>query len=220
MDESNNKKAFMLVDKKVDIEYFLSVLDKAENGPYVDEKEWDRLYISKRIKELVKKYDISWDRSTISVPCDDSLADRAFAAGMELAVESGVYCTDTSRQMSWTRHELEKVLAETPPCVLFGSGKDTVVMQKRFPDQSGRVAVIGGSYGIPFTEELFLPVTISYAQEPLLDLIENASLLTTHGRAIRAKSPWDAVACWQEAELIFRGYREGRTFRTGSGRAE
>ena len=98
MDEIKPKKAFTVMDKKVDYEYFLSVLDKAENGLYVDEKEWDRLYISKRIKELVKKYNISWDRVAISVPCDDSLADRAFAAGMELAVESGVYCTDTHRQ--------------------------------------------------------------------------------------------------------------------------
>ncbi len=190
------------MNKKIDYDYFLSVLDKADSGPFIEERDWDRLFISKRIKELIKKYDISWDRTTISVPYDDALADRAFAAGMELAVESGVYCTDTHRQMTWSRDELVKVLDETPPNVSFGIGKDAVHMHKRVPDQPGRVAVIGGPYGIPCSEEMFLPMTISYAKEPLLDLMENASLLSTRGRAIRAKSPWDAVACWQESEWI------------------
>jgi methylamine--corrinoid protein Co-methyltransferase len=44
---------------------------------------------------------------------------------------------------------------------------------------------------------------LSYAQEPLIDFIDNASLTTTYGRPIRAGSPWEAVGCWQEAEMSF-----------------
>jgi methylamine--corrinoid protein Co-methyltransferase len=54
---------------------------------------------------------------------------------------------------------------------------------------------------------------LSYAQEPLIDIIDNASLLLTHGRPIRAGSPWEAVACWQEARLIFEVLK--RTGRPG-----
>ena len=60
-------------------DYVLSVLDKAENGPVVAEKDWDRQYITKKVKELIKKYDISWDAGTM-VPDDDALADRLFEA--------------------------------------------------------------------------------------------------------------------------------------------
>ncbi len=189
---------------KADFNYFLSVLDKADNGPYVEEKDWDRQYITHTVKGLVKKYDIAWDKSNVAVPYDDSLSDRLFEAGMELAIESGVYCIDTHRRMIWTREELEKVLAAAPASVVVGAGKDAVAIHKRSPDEDTRVAVIGGPYGIPISEQLFYPLTLSYAKEPLLDFIENASLLTTHGRDIRAKSPWDSVACWQEVELIFK----------------
>jgi methylamine--corrinoid protein Co-methyltransferase len=188
---------------KVDYDYFLSVLDKADNGPLLDEKDWDRQYISMKIKELVKKYDISWDKAIISVPYDDSLADRAFEAGMELAIESGVYCTDTHRQMLWARDELENVLFCTPSSVMFGTGDDSLVVQKRSPDQNGPVAIIGGPIGILCSEALFLPMMISYAKEPLFNRLATASLLTTHGRTIRAKSPWDVVACWQEVKWTF-----------------
>ena len=36
----------------------LDVLDKAETGPIVEEKEWDIEYIQKPIARLVKEYDV------------------------------------------------------------------------------------------------------------------------------------------------------------------
>ena len=45
-------------------EYMLSVLDKAENGPVVEEKDWDIKYINQTIKELIQKYDIQWDKES------------------------------------------------------------------------------------------------------------------------------------------------------------
>jgi len=41
--------------------YMLSVLDKAENGPVLDENDWDFNYINRTIKDLIEKYDIHWD---------------------------------------------------------------------------------------------------------------------------------------------------------------
>ena len=194
--------------QKTDFDYFLSVLDKAEKGTYVDEKDWDRKHISKPIKALVKKFDISWDKSSVAVPTDDALADRLFEAGMEMAVNTGVYCIDTHRQMVWTREELEKVLADCPLDVVVGQGKDAVTIYKRSPEEDKRTAVIGGPYGIPVPEEMFYPMTLAYAKETSLDFIENASLLTSHGREIRAKGPFDLVACWQEVEQIFKAINE------------
>ena len=38
---------------KVQVEDVLAVLDKAETGPVVEEKEWDRGYINQTIGEVV-----------------------------------------------------------------------------------------------------------------------------------------------------------------------
>lgn len=183
-------------------QYLLCVLDKAENGPVVEEADWDRHYINKRINELVKKYDIRWERGA-GVTSDDALADRCYEAGLELALQSGLYCLDTQRQMIWSRDELDWLLSYIPSEVRFGLDEDEVCVRRRRPDENSRVAVVGGAYGTQVPEELFVPIMLSYAQEPLLDFIDNASLVSTYGRPIRAGSPWEAVGCWQEMLLSF-----------------
>ena len=183
-------------------DYMLSVLDKAEHGPVVDENDWDFNYINRTIKDLVKKYDIQWD-AEVMVPADDDLADRLFEAGMELAREVGVYCLDTKRQMKWSQEELDYILSTAPKEEVLGLGEDKVTVRHRLPDEDSPITTIGGPYGTPVAEELFVPIMVSYAQESILDYIDNATLVSTHGRPIKAGSPWEAVGCWQEAQLSF-----------------
>ena len=85
-------------DPKVNLDEFLNILDKAENGPMLDIHDWDQTYIYQTIKDLIKKYDLKVDVQDPGVPSDDDMADRVFQAAMDLAVQSGVYCTDTQRQ--------------------------------------------------------------------------------------------------------------------------
>lgn len=193
---------------KVDPELVASVLDKTETGPIVDEKDWDRGFINQTIRELVEKYDIAWDRDFYGVLADDALADRVFAAGYELAQQSGLYCVDTNRRMIWSEDELNQVIENAPTEVTAGEGKDEVTFRKRGVEENVRVGVIGGPYGIPFPEELFVPVVTSYAQEPLLDIVDLPSLQTTYGYNIRAESPWDQLAVWQEAGLTFEALEQ------------
>ena len=189
--------------KNTDIyNYMLSVLDKAEKGPVIDEKEWDLKYVNRTIKELVKKYDIRWE-SGVMVPSDNSLADRLFAAGMDLAREVGLYCLETKRQMKWDQDELDYILSTALGEETIGTGKDSVTIHHRLPDENSPITTIGGPYGTPVPEDLFVPIMVSYAQEKVLDYIDNATLMTTHGRPIKANSPWEAVGCWQEAQLSF-----------------
>lgn len=191
-------------------EYLLSVLDKAESGPYVESNEFDKKYIFEMIKDLIKKYQIEWDKD-IFVPSNDDLADRVFGAGFELAKKTGIYCLDTHRRMIWTEDELEWILGNTPDQVTLGMDADQATIRKRLPDQNSPIGVAAGAIGIPVPEELFVPVMVSIAQERLVDIIDNATFLTTHGRPIRAGSPWEVVACWQEVDLSFEAIkRAGR----------
>ncbi len=182
--------------------YMLSVLDKAENGPVLDENDWDFNYINRTIKDLIDKYDIHWE-ADVMVPAEDALADRLYEAGLELAREVGVYCLDTKRQMKWSQAELDYILSTAPEEEVLGLGDDKVTIRHRLPDEDSPITTIGGPYGTPVPEELFVPIMVSYAQEPILDYIDNATLVTTHGRPIKAGSPWEAVGCWQEAQLSF-----------------
>lgn len=187
-------------------DYLLSVLDKTESGPFIEGKEFDKQYIYETIKNLINKYDIAWDQETY-VPSDNDLADRLFKAGFELAKETGVLCLDTKRRMIWSDSELTWVLENTPDQVSLGTGDDQCTITKRNPDQDSSITVAGGAIGIPVPEELFVPLMVSFAQENLIDIIDNASLLRTHGRPIRAGSPWEVVACWQEVELSFEALK-------------
>jgi len=185
----------------LDYDILLSALDKAEKGPVVDEKTWDADVIAKNFQETLKKYDIQLEKDDPYVTDDDALADRLWEAGMDLAVKTGVYCIDTKRQMQWTTDELEQILAAMPDQTTIGAGDDAVTITHRRPEEDSHVVIYGGPFGIPITEELFIPFHEAYAREPLIEMFNLGTLLSTKGRMIRAGSPWEAVAAWQEKGL-------------------
>ena len=180
----------------------VEVLYRAETGPIIDEADFERRLVAPTMKRLVKQYGIKFDRSAI-VPSDNDLADRVFQAGLDFAIEVGMFCQSTSRRILWTRRELEEGLRFCPGSVIMGAGNDAVVCATRQPEDSKRVTVVGGAYGNPLPEHLFVPVMLSYAKEPVIDVIENATLETVYGHPIKADSPWEIIGGWREAELSF-----------------
>ena len=180
----------------------LDVLHRAETGPIVEEAVFERRMVAPTVRRLTQEYGIKFDRAVI-VPSDDDLADRIFQAGLDLAVEVGLFCQSTSRRITWTRAELEEGLRWCPAEVIMGAGNDAVVCRARLPEDSTRVTVVGGAYGVPFPEHLFVPAMLSFAQESVVDVVENATLETVYGYPIKADSPWEILGGWREAELSF-----------------
>jgi methylamine--corrinoid protein Co-methyltransferase len=150
--------------QKIDYEYMASVLEKADTGPVLDEKEWDQKYIGAKVKELIEKYDIAWNDEDF-VPSNDDLADRLFQAGWELALESGVFCLNTKRQMVWDQDELQGTVDAAPSELPVGVGDDQVVIKFRKPEEAARVTVLGGAYGTLIEEELFGEVGVHLEQD-------------------------------------------------------
>jgi hypothetical protein len=62
--------------------------------------------------------------------------------------------------------------------------------------------VSGGAVGVPVPDELFQPLMLSYALEPVIDLLEPASIQSVEGLPIKAHSPWEILGGWKEAELV------------------
>jgi methylamine--corrinoid protein Co-methyltransferase len=196
--------------KKDNFDYLAAVLEKADTGPVIEEKEWDYKYIGAKVKELIKKYDISWEADTY-VPSDDDLADRLYQAGWELALESGVYCRNTKKQMLWTEDELQEVIDSGPSELVVGTGDDEVVLRQRRPEQPSRVTILGGAYGTLIEEELFGAMVEAYAKEALIDIVEPPSIPTAFGRTIRIQSPWEVMAARRESDLALAAVaRAGR----------
>jgi methylamine---corrinoid protein Co-methyltransferase len=181
----------------------VDILHRAETGPMIEEKDFERKLIAPTVKRVVEEYGIKFDGS-VAVPSDDDLADRVFQAGLDLAAEVGFFCQDTSRQIIYSREELLDGIRHCPEEVIMGAGNDSVVAKARQPDDDQRVVVAGGAYGVPVPEDMYIPLTLSYMKEPVIDVIDNGSLETVYGHPVKAGSPWEVLAARREAELALQ----------------
>ncbi len=172
------------------------VLRRSEEGPYIAESDFDmKLY--KTTSKLVKEHGLKINRD-LPVVGDDSIADHMFEAGMCLAQEMGLLCVSTSRTIQFTEEELRLALRTAPKEFTLGLGRDARVMRARTFGDGHPMLVCGGPPGTPLPEELFLPVMMSYAREPLLDIIIPGSLTTIEGMEVRTNGPLEIRACRQE----------------------
>lgn len=180
----------------------LDVLDRAETGPIVEEMTWDMQLVPNTVMRQLSQHKITMPSvaSTI-IPTDDALADRLFEAGLSLAAELGAYCVSTSRRIQFTREEIRAALAVAPIEVTMGEGNDRATERKRKIEDTLPPFIKGGGVGTPLLEELYLPITQSYAQEPLVDAVINCTLERVYGRELRSRTPWEVLAAWHEVEL-------------------
>jgi methylamine--corrinoid protein Co-methyltransferase len=74
----------------------IEIMDRALEGPFTLENDFDLKIFVPKLREVVKKIEIKYDPEN-PLSCDDDLADRVFKAGIELFAASGVYCVDTER---------------------------------------------------------------------------------------------------------------------------
>lgn len=172
------------------------ILRRSEEGPYIKENDFDmKLY--RTTSRLVKEYGIKIDRDA-PVVSDDQMAKGMFEAGMRLALEMGMMSVSTSRVIEFTENELKTALRTAPQQFTLGMGKDSRVMRARTFGDGHPMTVCGGCPGTPLPEELFLPVMMSYAREPLIDIIIPGSLTSIEGMEVRTNGPLEIRACRQE----------------------
>lgn len=177
------------------------IYDRAKTGPKVEEKEWDYKIISQTATKLKKKYGIKMDKKVI-VPTDKELINKLFKAGMEMLVECGVYCMDTGRVIKYTEEEVRAGIKAAPSRAIIGEGKDAVELACRKYSDSCPPIIQGGPTGSPCSEEHFLGIHQSYAQEPLVDTIVDGVLQTINGHDPVPGSPWEIAAVKSEAMMV------------------
>ncbi len=188
------------------------MMERADQGPRVREGEFDKS-IFPRLKELIEKYQIKYDRSK-PIPDDDAMADRLFAAGMEYAVEKGLWVLNTQKVVHFSEAEIWRYLENYHTPLTFGYGKDQVMLQPRRPESDVRPLVIGGGAGSSMTEgEVYVKHMMNFAMEPTNDMVANGNPAWIEGREIRPYSPNEVHGAIQEVgwirEAIRRSGRPG-----------
>ncbi len=193
---------------------YLEILDRAHNGPYISEENWDLEKIAMTTKRLVKKYKLEWDKNTL-VTDDASLSEAIFKAGYELAVEVGAYSRSTERVIEISQDEIDEGLRDMPQEVVMGEGKDARTLYARRLNDERAPLTFGGSPGTPVPERMFLANVMSYMQEPLIDLATCGTLVEVDGREVRTGNPIEIVSTRRELQYMRQGLK--RVGRAGMG---
>jgi len=188
---------------------FLEVIRRAESGERVREEEFDKK-IGRKTLDLQKKYEIRYHPESV-ISTDDGLSDRLYQAGVELFLELGVFCMDTQRVIRFTEEELKWALNHVPQEVRYGREKETVsVFPRKVEDRRDPVCFFS-AVGTPVTEELFLPIAQSYAQEPLADTFSGPLITSYQGIPVTSGSPIEVeAAIWNTKMLREAANRAGR----------
>ncbi|OKY79098.1 MAG: Monomethylamine methyltransferase MtmB [Candidatus Methanohalarchaeum thermophilum] len=139
-------------------------------GEEVTEDEWDREILPQAVQKYVDKYDIEIDLSK-PVPEDEQLKEDIFNAGVDLLSDIGIYNIDTETVMEVSKEEIMAGLEKAPGKLTLGEGKDAVEVLPRTGNDKRPPLTQGGPTGAPVTEDIFVEMHQTYAQEPSVDLI-------------------------------------------------
>lgn len=193
---------------------YLDILERAKTGPQVKKSDWDLEHVVIPTKQMVRKYDLHWDKHSV-IPNDPNLADRVFQAALELATEVGAYCINTERVIHFSREELQQGMDRAPQTLQMGEGKDSRTLFAREICDLRPPLVWAGNPGVPTPEELFLPMVQSWMQEPIVDLVTCGSVTTVDGRPVETGNISELFAVRRELRMLREGLR--RVGRPGMG---
>jgi methylamine--corrinoid protein Co-methyltransferase len=150
--------------------------------------------------ELKQKYGLDFKGEF--VPTDKDMMENLFHAGFEMLLDCGVYCTDTRRIVKYTESEIWDAINNVQREFVLGTGREAVNVRKRSVADKRKPIVQGGPTGSPISEDVFMPVHMSYALEKEVDTIVNGVMTTVRGKPPIPKSPYEVLAAKTETRLI------------------
>jgi methylamine--corrinoid protein Co-methyltransferase len=156
--------------------------------------------IPMKAMELKQKYGLDFKGEFI--PTDKDMMEKLFHAGIEMLLECGIYCTDTHRIVKYTEDEIWDAINNPQKEFVLGTGREAINVRKRSIADKKKPFIQGGPTGSPISEDVFLPVHMSYALEKEVDAIVNGVMTTVRGKAPVPKSPYEVLAAKTETRLI------------------
>jgi hypothetical protein len=185
----------------------IEVFDRADQGPLISDQDYYMGRFVPKLAEVILRHGIRWDKQTI-VNTDDDLADRVFAAAIDLLAETGAYCSDTSRVMEFTRDEILRAVEQAPRQARFGEGREAKTMHGRPVDDTASrpwIHIGGGIY--TSDEQIYLDTVEGMAAVSIADSLSVPSILHLRGKDCRVRSPQELLAAIKTVILAREGIR-------------
>ena len=173
------------------------VYERFVKGKKVAESDWDYKIIPENLTRLKEKYKIKIDEKTI-IPEDKELMGNLFEAGLEMLVDTGFYCQDLGRVLKVTEEEVWEGIRKTPTKLILGEGKDIARFYPRHGNSPVKPIIQGGPTGSPISEDVFVKIMQSYAQEGVVDNLVNGVMTTIEGKPAKSKTPYEIRATMAE----------------------
>ena len=151
---------------------------------------YDRFVKGKKVKAE------DWDYKVI--PEDKEVKENLFNAGLEMLVTTGFYCQDLGRVMHVTEEEVWEGIKKTPTKLILGEGKDIARFYPRHGNAPVKPIIQGGPTGSPISEDVFVQVMQSYAQEGVVDTLVNGVMTTIEGHPAKTRTPYEIRATMAE----------------------
>jgi methylamine--corrinoid protein Co-methyltransferase len=174
--------------------------DRFKAGTKVPENEWDYQIIPTNATKMKEKYKIKFGPEM--VPEDKDLKNRIFQAGLEMLVSTGFYNSDNGRVIKVTEAEVLEGIKKTPKSLVLGTNKDAAQFVPRHGNEARKPIIQGGPTGAPVSEEVFIQVMQSYAQEASVDTIVNGVMSTIEGHPASTNTPYEIRAMMAELRAI------------------
>ncbi len=178
--------------------------DRFVKGKKVDESEWDYVTIPTNASALKEKYKLNFGKKF--VPEDKATKDALFNAGLEMLVNTGFYCPDLKRALTLTEEEVWEGIKKIPKSITLGEGRDSKLFAPRHGNEARKPIIQGGPTGAPVSEDVFIQVMQSYAQEAVVDHLVNGVMATIEGHDAKTNTPYEIRATMAE----LRAVREAR----------
>lgn len=179
----------------------LEITRAAQNGPFVEEKEFDLKIIPPKLRQLARDYEVSYNPEK-PVPNDPQLADDVFDAACDFLREIGILCIDTRRIIKFDEAEIKEAANSAPARVRVGSQDDSREIIQRKVEDPTRPTIVGGLGGGIVSQHYYEDILTSIAVEPVIDAVCGGSLVEIEGGPIVRDSPIEMHAARFEASCM------------------
>jgi methylamine--corrinoid protein Co-methyltransferase len=177
----------------------LEVQQRSQNGPIMEEKKFEKKMML-RLRELAKDYAIGSTPEEVIPPLE--AGDAIFEASIELARDIGLYHLDTHRIIEFTEEELRYTAKTRRHELILGEGKDQITVRARAIGDEEPPARIIGPAGVAVTEDLFIPLHLSYAKLPEAQGVTPGVLIGARGFNNEAGTPGELISVMTEAKMM------------------
>lgn len=185
--------------------------DRFLKGEKMTEDEWDYQVIPNNAATLKEKYKLDFGEKI--VPEDKSTMNDLFNAGLEMLVTSGFFLTDLRRVMYVTEEEVREGIEKAPKKLTLGEGRDAAYFNPRRGNSPVKPIIQGGPTGAPISEDIFIQVMQSYAQESIVDTLVNGVMATIGGKSAKTNTPHEISAVMAELRAVNEAkIRAGRPY--------